>query len=536
MKKFLAILSFCIIYATGLCAQTGSVAPTRAVAEESIPSDNTLRYYRFAIAISPESFVENFNSNYSAVLQFWQECEDFLNDVYVPLGFCFNVLESERLIMDTGLPVNPYSGIPEIGGATALIDNAIGTESYDIGIWVVYREEGDENTGLSLNGGAYDNSTKANGYAMADKWVVAHETGHLFGAHHTTAGEGSLMDNGGEFFSYPSIKSIRKASVTAGPGNAYRQERVANNSPTFTAQMKEIYRIPQGACMAIPVYASDADGHRLRYSAIGCSSSTVENVIENGYLPHFASLAPQESNIIDYSPRFSADIFYEDFYYTIEGSDIPSMEPGRYNIAFLVNDMPEENSFEHLTATPFYSNYAVWDATVEIMGGEEFTATLSPLQESYTAGSTITVSWGVNHSCFNSNSRVRITMSADYGKSFNYLLAESIPALNGEAVVTLPDINVGNVDVDFSTATRSMRGGIIRIEEINGVAYTLTTLTPENGGGFNITGGSSPGTSIEATVKERPGSEAYDLSGRRAEERAGSGLYIINGRKHYRQQ
>ena len=34
-----------------------------------------------------------------------------------------------------------------------------------------------------------------------------------------------------------------------------------------------------------------------------------------------------------------------------------------------------------------------------------------------------------------------------------------------------------------------MRAGIIRVEIIDGAAYTLTTLSPENGGGFNITGG-----------------------------------------------
>ena len=81
-------------------------------------------------------------------------------------------------------------------------------------------------------------------------------------------------------------------------------------------------------------------------------------------------------------------------------------------------------------------------------------------------------------------------MSADYGKTFPYVLAESVLATDGSCSVALPNITVGNVDVDFVTATRSMRGGIIRIEEIGGVAYTLTTLSPENGGGFNVSGGS----------------------------------------------
>ncbi len=465
----------------------------KAVSNCNIPTDNTLRYYRFAIAIAPNSYTTDFGSNYENVKKFWQECEDFMNEVYVPLGMCFDVVIDQRLLLDTNLPDN--NGLPNVTGVTDLINNAIGSGSYDVGLCISYRDDSEENTGLSDVNGAYSSTRKANGYAQADKWVVAHEAGHLFGADHTTEGESSLMDNIGEFFSYPSIKKIRDASVNNGPSNAYKSEVVANNAPTFTAQMKNTYRIPKGACLSIPVYASDADGHSLRYAAIGCSSSTVGNITGGGTMPHFASLKPQTSNIIDYSPKFVAD--GEDYYLPVDGTNIPSMSAGSYSIAILVNDMPEGNSYDYLNSNPFYSNYDVWDATVEIVDGDPFTASISPAQNSYTAGSNVTVTWVVNNSVFTEDSRVRITMSTDYGKTFSHVLADDVRALDGSKAVTLPNVNVGNVDVDFSTqyvsAVRSMRAGIIRVEVIDGAAYTLTTLSPENGGGFNITdGGSTP--------------------------------------------
>lgn len=247
-------------------------------------------------------------------------------------------------------------------------------------------------------------------------------------------------------------------------------------------------------------------------------------------MPHFASLIPQTSNIIDYRPKFIADIFYDDFYYEQDGTNIPAMNAGSYDIAFLVNDVPASMEYDYLTSNPFYSNYAVWDATVQIVGGALFNASMSPAKNSYSAGEPVTVSWGVNSSYFTADSRLRITLSTDYGKTFSYVLADDVPALDGSCVVTLPNINVGNINVDFKTAKRSMRGGIIRVDEIGGVAYTLTTLSPENGGGFSITGGS---TMIEEVHKNLYDKELYDLTGRKVNSATQKGVYIQNGKKIY---
>ena len=493
MRVINLILVFLFLLVSNALGQDRVAVNTRASVSDVIPGDNTLRYYRLAIPVTRSAFVEDLDGDYNNVIQFWRECEDFVNKMFAPLGFCFNVVEDQSLVKSDYFPnedSDAFIYTLQANGTTNTSD-LIGADSYDVGMWVHHRDVAAENSGLSVEGGVYSSSAKGSGYSKTDKWVVTHELGHMFGAPHTTTGEGSLMDSGGDdFFSYPSIKKIRDLAVEKGAGSANNAVKVSNSAPVFDNEnMKDSYRIPQGACIAIPVYANDTDGNMLTYSAIGCSSSTVGNVKEGGYMPHFASLIPQTSNVIDYRPKFTADIVYNDFYYEQSGTNIPAMNAGSYNIAILVNDVPASMEYDYLTANPFYSNYAVWDATVQIVGGTSFSASMSPAKNSYSAGEQVTVSWGVNSNYFTADSRLRITMSTDYGKTFSYVLADNVPALGGSKAVTLPNINVGNIDVDFKTATRSMRGGIIRVEEIGGVAYTLTTLSPGNGGGFNITGG-----------------------------------------------
>ncbi len=532
-KTLTVIIALLTLSVHCINGQEFEIFKTTATVSGNIAGDNTMRYYRLAIPVTRSAFVEDLNEDYNKVLQFWQECEEFVNRMFVPLGFCFNVIEDNRLVMTDYFPNEENENFIYSlqANGTYNIDNLIGNSSYDVGMWVHHRDASEENSGLSPEGGVYSSFAKGSGYSKTDKWVVAHELGHMFGAPHTTTGEGSLMDSGGDdFFSYPSIKKIRRLAVEKGSGSANTATPVDNNAPNFiNAEMRDVYRIPKGACIAIPVYVNDTENNLLTYSAIGCSSADIENVVEGGYMPHFASVIPQASNIIDYRPRYTADIFYDDFYYEQSGTNIPSMSAGSYSIAFLVNDIPTSTEYAYLSSNPFYSNYTVWDATVEIVDGNEFTATMSPAKDSYSAGDKVEIRWGVNTNYFTTNSRVRITMSNDYGKTFNYVLAESVPALDGICTVTLPNINIGNIDVDFKTATRSMRGGIIRIEEIDGVAYTLTTLSPSNGGGFVVEGNGV--TSINNIGSTTYDNEIYDLTGRKINSTQTQGIYILNGKK-----
>ena len=472
--------------------------PSALHAEDALPGDGTLRYYRLAIPVTVSAFENDLQGDYglfdddyqNKVIPFWQACEDFVNEVFVPLGMCFDVVMDKRLVMTEHInDLDRSEVLPEIGNGTNYINDAIGEGSYDVGMWVTHRKSYAENSGLSIEGGAYISSAKGSCYAKTDKWVVAHELGHMFGAPHTTTGEGSLMDYGGDgFFAYPSIKTIRhKAKGTS----SYKNVKVDNNAPKFNAEaMQKTYRIPQGACLSIDVQATDAEGHRLLYTAIGCSSANVDNIVEGGLMPHFASFVPQESNVINYQPTYIADIMYDDYFYLKDGTDVPKMVPGNYALSILVNDVPSTAwSYSALQANPFYSTYAIWESQVQIVGGTAFNATLTPAKSQYTAGEQVTVSWGVNENYFTADSRLRISLSTDYGKTFKYVLAEDVKALDGKCVVNLPKVNVGKLDVDFTTATRQMNGGIIKVEEIGGSAFTLTTLDPNSNSSFTVTGG-----------------------------------------------
>ena len=555
MKLKLAILLY-ILLPLQLLAQ-GTCAARSAV--EVIPGDNVLRFYRLAIPVTKSAYDRNFSGDYKRVLEFWSECEEYVNNVFVPVGFCFDVIEDERLVLhERGLIDEDVFNAPSLG--TELLNELIPSAAYDIGMWVTNRPTDSENTGLSVQYGAYSHSTKGNGYAMPDSWVVAHEIGHLLGATHTTAGEGSLMEQGGDYLSYPSIKMIREGSMSRNSayysdeartqlvgcnegGNYVYGAKVNNIAPQFDAQqMKDVYKIPQGACLYVPVYATDADGDKLNYAALGCGKDNVLELTENDFLD-IGFVAPQESNVINYAPVYSADIYYDDFYYTATGTDIPNLYPGSYVVSILVNDVPKNGdySYEMMKQNPFYSNYAVWEATVQIVGGTAFNASLTPQKNTYSARETVTVTWGVNSNYFTKDSRVRITMSTNYGRSFDYVLAESVSATDGSCAVVLPNVNVGAVDVDFVTAVRSMRGGIIKVEEIDGVAYTLTTLSPENGGGFNITGATGiyevkgeptvdASQSGNRNGENGEGNAVYDLLGREVYNPSG-GVYIVNGKK-----
>ena len=496
-----------------------------------IKGDGVLRFYRLALPITLSSFQNDFGSNATQVYAFWQEAETFLNKVYIPLGICFEVVEDARLIASSRNDID-NNPINAASYGTELTNGLIGEGSYDVGLWISLPADGD-NSGVSALSGAYSKVAKGSGYAKADVTVVGHELGHLFGAQHvhddyvhTEPGFGSSIMGYGDqlpFFSVASLRAIRSEMVSKNHSfyaDAARTQLVGSNdggnyvygvvpgtssAPMISATgMKASYSIPKGACFAMPIPATDANSDRLTYAF---------QQYEDGAM--FRAYAPQENNVVDFRPSYVLWADDDNYFIAEDGSNIPSMAAGTYNFAAVVNDLPAASNMTlaAMQSNPFYSHYDAFQTQVTIVNGESFTVRLSPNKASYAAGDKVTVTWGVNSDYFGTK-LVRILLSDDYGKTFKYTLAENVAATNGSCQVTMPDLNLTTVREQFGNYKTNVRPGIIRVEVVGDIAYSLSWTNPALAtaeGGFLVTGGSGEGGGDEGE-----GEQTEDITAEKA--------------------
>lgn len=551
------LLFILTVFTAPLTTHAQSVLPNRALDNSFLQHDGVMRYYRVALPVTYTCLQQSFGNDKNAVRDFWREAEDFLNQVYIPIGICMQVIQDDRLMMTKTNVVDssPYNAT---GWGTDLINEIVGEKAYDIGLWLSEPADWD-NSGVSILGGAYGTGTKAGGYSQPNIITVAHEMGHLFGAVHTHD-EGAMTEPGlgqsvmgygnpSDFLSLASMKAIfdmNKEKNAAYYSDEARTKLVGNNAggnyvygikpgnnkaPQIdVTKMSERYRVPQGGCFALPIFATDTDGDRITY---------VFQQYEDG--ASFHAYGPSASSVIDFHPQYTM-FPYDDYLFIDDGTDLPQMPAGTYNFIAAVNDLPTSSqmNYDALVANPFCPKYSIFKTQIEIVAGTPFSATLSPNKTHYSAGESVQVKWGINSSLFDSNTRVRITMSDNFGKTYDHILAEGIPAKNGSCEVVLPLLSFGELNQTFGKGNRNVRPGIIRIEIEGGIAYTLTCTSPENSGaagGFTMSGGTP--TSIQRPHITTTDA-IYDLNGRLIKQGATqisdlpTGIYIHKGQKIYR--
>ena len=100
----------------------------------------------------------------------------------------------------------------------------------------------------------------------------------------------------------------------------------------------------------------------------------------------------------------------------------------------------------------------------------------------YNGGQLLTLHWQVDENIFGKDSKVRILLSDDSGKTYKYILKE-IADNNGTCDVILPNINIGTTH-GYSGKRRGQ--GVIKIEVIDGLAFALSCTKPYHLGGFMI--------------------------------------------------
>ena len=423
-------------------------------------SDGVFREYRLAVYMANEGFrSEQLNQDVSKVKAFWKELETFLNNIYVrDLGVRFTIVQDERLIEKS------YKGSYAYDAGTKLINAAIGSDAYDIGIVVNYIEGG-ALQGLASPGGV--NFQDRKGWAIVNSQemiTIGHELGHLFGADHPFVGGAGLVGRCTEpksgqsmmSYGYPykedfiSLESLRMMHPITKASDFKLPAAAKHTSPTNTApridrsKMHAEYRVPKGTFFTIPVYATDAEQTSLLYAfnQFGCHSSNPAT---------FPVFPPQHDAKLSFGRRYGGASM-------IANSD--EIPVGNYQFWLSVSDaLPVEEAIAKKQA-PLYDGYI---AKVKVVNATPFKIT-SNIAPQYAMGQKLTLKWSVDKTFFKEGSKVRVVMSDDFGETFSHVLVPST-ANDGECEVYLPQKLMEKFSTYFNIWFAGK--GLIRLETID---------------------------------------------------------------------
>ena len=423
-------------------------------------SDGVFREYRLAVYMANEGFrSEQLNQDVSKVKAFWKELETFLNNIYVrDLGVRFTIVQDERLIEKS------YKGSYAYDAGTKLINAAIGSDAYDIGIVVNYIEGG-ALQGLASPGGVEYHERK--GWAIVNSQemiTIGHELGHLFGADHPFVGGAGLVGRCTEpksgqsmmSYGYPykedfiSLESLRMMHPVTKASDFKLPAAAKHTSPTNTApridrsKMRAEYRVPKGTFFTIPVYATDAEQSSLLYTfnQFGCHS---------GNPATFPVFPPQHDAKLSFGRRYGGASM-------IANSD--EIPVGNYQFWLSVSDaLPVEEAIAKKQA-PLYDGYI---AKVKVVNATPFKIT-SNIAPQYAMGQKLTLKWSVDKTFFKEGSKVRVVMSDDFGETFSHVLVPST-ANDGECEVYLPQKLMEKFSTYFNIWFAGK--GLIRLETID---------------------------------------------------------------------
>ncbi len=423
-------------------------------------SDGVFREYRLAVYMANEGFrSEQLNQDVSKVKAFWKELETFLNNIYVrDLGVRFTIVQDERLIEKS------YKGSYAYDAGTKLINAAIGSDAYDIGIVVNYIEGG-ALQGLASPGGV--NFQDRKGWAIVNSQemiTIGHELGHLFGADHPFVGGAGLVGRCTEpksgqsmmSYGYPykedfiSLESLRMMHPITKASDFKLPAAAKHTSPTNTApridrsKMRAEYRVPKGTFFTIPVYATDSEQSSLLYAfnQFGCHSSNPAT---------FPVFPPQHDAKLSFGRRYGGASM-------IANSD--EIPVGNYQFWLSVSDaLPVEEAIAKKQA-PLYDGYI---AKVKVVNATPFKIT-SNIASQYAMGQKLTLKWSVDKTFFKEGSKVRVVMSDDFGETFSHVLVPST-ANDGECEVYLPQKLMEKFSTYFNIWFAGK--GLIRLETID---------------------------------------------------------------------
>ena len=474
-----------------------------------MPNDpeGILHFYRLAVLIDYYDFAHTFGSNMAQVRDFLLNLETFLNEVYVrDIGVKFSIVADDRLIIQevSKQLYNQMSRRDIIENSTEKINELIGDNQYDIGIVIAL---GTDSTlsGLAFFSGGFRLVRKGGASAIAENATIAHEIGHLFGADHTfknvysgnslytePAYGQSLMGYSnnfpdGAFFSLPTAYQIRSGLVNRSyfknPERTLLVDRNGNDTSNFNyaygiktessfptidrTKLQESYTIPKDTYFQFYIKATNTNNTPIYYTAQLTSKAGKND-------PKFLTRKGKTSK---------EPITFQTQYNDLGG---------------FINYTRPNAKGEHLfwlaasnPAPEHFVNYDMVTVKVNMVDGKTFAIT-NGMNDEYEGGAQLTLNWQVDSNLFDADSKVRILLSDDFGKTFKYTLVESTEN-DGSCEITLPNIEIGTVGWGKQKKIQ-LRAGVIKVEVIDHIAFAITNVAPyktSNGklvpnGGFAI--------------------------------------------------
>ena len=479
-----------------------------------IHTDGVFRHYRLALPVDYSIYNSKyFNRDVNKVKAFWYATIAFVNELYRnDVGVDFTLVDDEALIFTTAkdqLFRRGEAANEVVNNGTITLNKHYDPKKYDLAVILSdYREK---YNGMAAVYSAYEQHNKANATARPVKpSTIAHEIGHMFGADHTFSNGGqysskteidagqSIMSYGHEyprdFFSLISLETIRRFlgnSMAYYADEARTQEagkRVegtgsnlvygvkSNNQPPVLdrSHLKKEYVIPKDTYFQFYLTGTDAENDTITYIAHQADRrfhSTSSNA-------RFMTYKGKTNGNI----RFETTWFEEErnTFVPIAATSPLNYTPGVFTFWLAAADHNRADR-NHVV------KYDVEEVKVKIAEGKPFEIQNFDngsweQNRTYNGGQLLTLHWQVDENIFGKDSKVRILLSDDSGKTYKYVLKD-IADNNGTCDVILPNINIGTTNGHFG----KRRGqGVIKIEVIDGLAFALSCTKPYHVGGFMI--------------------------------------------------
>lgn len=439
--------------------------------------------YRLALCVSAPMFSQDFHNDKAEAERWLDKTVEDLNVIYMRhVGIKFVRVKRDELLLTA-----PTSLTYHTNNGTKIIDKLIGNDSYDVGM-LLHNSPIAGVAGLANLGGVRNNHTKGDSHAMNIFTTIAHEIGHLFNAWHTHNGDyaynaepgmgQSIMSYGSPrtFFSLFSVKQMRTLlSQQSYYKNSQRREEdlvrknsVRDNRPYIepidavapvidTVQLKREYVVTKGTFFQLNVPLQNPDAADFLYTAQPYDV-TRPGTVGNGMQPLYI---PDTQPVKMFQPYYDEAQVRQ-----AERSEVPPVEH---------SDQFNYGIYTYILAASHQASYDTYQTRIRIVEGPEFKIT-SSLSSEYRCGRQLTVNWNPCTEIYGQNSRVRILMSDNFGQTFKYVLADNLPN-NGSWSGTWPYININMID-NYRDYTKSIRGGLIKIEVKGEAAYAISHIYP----------------------------------------------------------